>query len=1703
MTLRKSSSVIIIALLATMNIAVALTRDDRVQANATIKVRTPPPTLAETGSTQPAGALGTIVAGPTQGTAGGFTGNWYSVNWDSGTDGWSAEPYLTKIGTIAPAPSISRIDPNPATVDPNNNPKTLSIIGANFVNKPVVILTWTGQSGYTVPTSQVTFVGPTKIDISVRLGTNADNWTAKVINPDGKPSNTVGFQVVLPQGSGTIRLTVNANGGSSLLAAEMNAALLFQNTGGPSIARKQPVTANPMDFTGISYGSYYFLVFCWDMLAAESGTFTHSSSTTFRSAVANAKRPLNISVYYNDNITPVPDIGVIVQSYNGENGSWTTRVLDTTDNEGRYSINVWPTTQSASGEKYRIHIETPSNLRIGSNEAVIVPNTTTGANVRITTSLSPPLGQGDLGVTLKKVDGTNAPVVTNSTPRFVLYTNPPGQIPGFNPATFKNVTAGTYWVEAFHTGTFWGEEFWNSEQKQVLPNQSNSLVLTRKYPYVTQNGVAIRDARTNDLIPFGSTVPAGSSVIFSVRVQNDVPSAALNTQIQFVLDYSRDGANDYDSGLTAAKLISSSGGVAVFETPAITLNANGSGPLYCALRVVTTTTSGPHLTDSWGWTLACNVMLSSRTVDAIKGINRSAVVLARYGDGDIVAASRTWIIIHGRDDTVLGAKGEWARKIGDAIHADEGTKNDQILLLDWSEAAKSSQWVFDSEDWIEPVAIAASDLLRDLGFQGDNVYLIGHSWGAYVSAEIGERIPLRDGSSLKRVHSLVALDPARDYVLGAYNPEASVNFTASALRSWAFRSSYLGSSYTPSTADEAIAVSTSTLDSINAHSSIKAIFTDLLERPNNGVSQHFRLSRLISGTLDPWRTNQYYHQLLPIELVHYYYEAHLYSTVDSQRPHQLNYISANTGAQVTEYATTDTTPMYTVAGIAGANGVISPETPQSVRAGGNASFAATPNNGYVVDRWLVNTTLVQIGGNSFTLNNITTSSTVQVSFKPAPVNTYSVTPSAGANGSINPSTVQTTTSGSSMSFTATPNNGYMVDQWLVNNGLAQAGGTFYALTNITSNKTVHVTFRAVVSPTPTPSPPTATPTPPPPTPTPATPTPTPQPPTPTPSSTPNPVGPTVQTLAASSVTSTSAVINGTVISSGGAVVDDYYFSYWSDPNSPIGIEKSGITVSGNNFSAILTRLVPNTTYYFRAYARNSSTADIGWGVGWGRGATGSVRTAPFTKPDFNGDNIADIVWQNDSTGEHVIWTMTGPTHVADAWLPTFSTDWEMAGAGDFNGDGQSDILWQNNVTGQHVIWLMNGTSHVADAWLDTFSTDWKIAGTGDFNADSQTDILWQNIITGQRVIWLMNGTSRVTDVWLPTFTADWKIAGTGDFNGNGQTDILWQNTATGEHVIWLMNGTNHVADAWLPTFSTDWKIAGAGDFSGDGQPDILWQNTATGQHVIWMMNGTMRVTDLWLDTFTVDWQIAGAGEFTGDGQTDILWQNKVSGEHVIWEMKVTAHGADAWLPTFTVDWQIGGAGDFNGDGQTDMLWQNKATGEHVIWLMNGTTHVADAWLPTFTVDWQIAGAADFNGDGQTDILWQNKATGEHVIWLMNGTTHVADAWLPTFSVDWQIAGAGDFDDDDKPDILWQNKVTGQHVIWIMDGPTRVADAWLPTFSVDWQIGGAGDFNRDGQTDILWQNAITGQHVIWVMKGTARVTDVWLPTFSTDWKIRNR
>ncbi|MHC4680557.1 MAG: InlB B-repeat-containing protein, partial [Planctomycetota bacterium] len=72
---------------------------------------------------------------------------------------------------------------------------------------------------------------------------------------------------------------------------------------------------------------------------------------------------------------------------------------------------------------------------------------------------------------------------------------------------------------------------------------------------------------------------------------------------------------------------------------------------------------------------------------------------------------------------------------------------------------------------------------------------------------------------------------------------------------------------------------------------------------------------------------------------------------------------------------------------------------------------------------------------------------------------YTVTASAGSNGSVSPGQV-TVSSGESASFTATADDGYEVDEWSVDGEVVKQGGNSLTVSDIQADHRVYVTFTA-------------------------------------------------------------------------------------------------------------------------------------------------------------------------------------------------------------------------------------------------------------------------------------------------------------------------------------------------------------------------------------------------------------------------------------------------------------------------------------------------------------------------------------------------------------------------------------------------------------------------------------------------------------------
>ncbi len=145
--------------------------------------------------------------------------------------------------------------------------------------------------------------------------------------------------------------------------------------------------------------------------------------------------------------------------------------------------------------------------------------------------------------------------------------------------------------------------------------------------------------------------------------------------------------------------------------------------------------------------------------------------------------------------------------------------------------------------------------------------------------------------------------------------------------------------------------------------------------------------------------------------------------------------------------------MYTITPTVVSNGVISPSSPVQVPHGGTTNFTITPDvNHHIVS---VQVDGVPVGAtNGWTFSNVTTTHTINVNFA---IDIFSITASAGTNGTISPLGVVSLPYGGGTNFIITPDPNYYIVDVLVD--LVSVGPvTNYTFTSISSNHTLDASF---------------------------------------------------------------------------------------------------------------------------------------------------------------------------------------------------------------------------------------------------------------------------------------------------------------------------------------------------------------------------------------------------------------------------------------------------------------------------------------------------------------------------------------------------------------------------------------------------------------------------------------------------------------------
>jgi len=142
---------------------------------------------------------------------------------------------------------------------------------------------------------------------------------------------------------------------------------------------------------------------------------------------------------------------------------------------------------------------------------------------------------------------------------------------------------------------------------------------------------------------------------------------------------------------------------------------------------------------------------------------------------------------------------------------------------------------------------------------------------------------------------------------------------------------------------------------------------------------------------------------------------------------------------------------------AGAGGSISPAGPR-IPYGSPVTFTVTPDAGYqVVD--LVVDGISRGPLTSFAMVNVVNEHTVSATFAR---NTYAVTTSAGAGGSVSPAGTSTVSHGDSLTVAITPAAGFLVDKVLVD-GVPVGAPASYTFASVTAGHTLQASFKPMLT----------------------------------------------------------------------------------------------------------------------------------------------------------------------------------------------------------------------------------------------------------------------------------------------------------------------------------------------------------------------------------------------------------------------------------------------------------------------------------------------------------------------------------------------------------------------------------------------------------------------------------------------------------------
>ncbi|MGH0032119.1 MAG: FG-GAP repeat domain-containing protein [Myxococcota bacterium] len=316
--------------------------------------------------------------------------------------------------------------------------------------------------------------------------------------------------------------------------------------------------------------------------------------------------------------------------------------------------------------------------------------------------------------------------------------------------------------------------------------------------------------------------------------------------------------------------------------------------------------------------------------------------------------------------------------------------------------------------------------------------------------------------------------------------------------------------------------------------------------------------------------------------------------------------------------------------------------------------------------------------------------------------------------------------------------------------------------------------------------------------------------------------------------------------------------------------------------------------------------------------------------DFNGDGTSDLLLR-DTNGELAIWNMDGNHVLSQTPVASLPPHWKVVSNGDYDGNGMADVVWQEDLTGRIVVELLDDGSVAGTIDLDLgllAEDDWLVGGSGDFDGDGIDDLfLFSRPRSESRIVFFGAG-GVASDQSLPGYGTHFSVDDVGDFDGDGLDEVVWRDDRRHDLVYWDLDGAGPEGASFVSNSVKGWRLVGSGDFDGNGTDDLFMVRAEPDKVEVWLLDAGAigGVASLPLPV-TPDWDALSIGDHDGDGLSDLAWRRGGSGDVEIWfsngdSITATSVGAS---PARTLVSGVQGTedarvltrlcnGDFDGDG---------------------------------------------------------------------------------------------------------------------------------------------------------------------------------------------